>query len=171
MLFFVTSPTLGLKQKCFKPPVKEALNCIFYAKLIRKNSRVLQRDLCNYSYHLKCTPMSVRDYNKLLCSWTCQGCISSSFPFHNIDNCDLIKLSFNSNTSCSCSQNTDYDRLAQLPRFEIISYLNNIPQISSFDPEVNITSKVNFNYFTTHEFHSSPDIINSFSDVIFSSPL
>ena len=41
---------------------------------------------------------------------------------------------------------------------QTISNIGNIPHLSNFDPECNTPSKVNFNYFDLHKFHSSPEI-------------
>ena len=37
---------------------------------------------------------------------------------------------------------------------QTISNIGNIPHLSNSDPESNISSKVNFNYFDIHKFHS-----------------
>ena len=41
---------------------------------------------------------------------------------------------------------------------QTISNIGNIPHLPNFDPECNTPSKVNFNYFDLHKFHSSPKI-------------
>ena len=88
----------------------------------------------------------------------------SIFPFYDIDKHELLKLSFNSNNECNCSSKIDNYILSEFPRFDRISSLNNVPQLSSFDPKINVPSKVNFKYFTPHQFHSSPEIMHSFSE-------
>ena len=42
-----------------------------------------------------------------------------------------------------------------------MSAINNIPNLSAIDPEMNLPSQVNFDYYTTHQFHSSSNIQNT----------
>ena len=74
--------------------------------------------------------------------WTCQTCSKSIFPFHSIEDNELVKLSFNSNLSCLCSKNTVNAILEDLPMLQTISNIGNIPHLSNFDPECNTPSKV-----------------------------
>ena len=48
------------------------------------------------------------------------------------------------------------------------SNIRNVPYLSNSDPESNTPTKVNFNYFDIHKFHSSPEINNSCSNKAFS---
>lgn len=82
----------------------------------------------------------------------------STFPFHSIDDKELVKLSYNSNLSCLCSKHRVNAILEDLPVLHTTSNIGNIPQLSNSDPESNTPSKVNFNYFDIHKFHSSPEI-------------
>ena len=78
-------------------------------KLIRSNGRKLECSLCNLCYHFNCTSLTLADYKYFKSSnlgWTCQTCSKSIFPFHSIEDNELVKLSFNSNLSCLCSKNT-----------------------------------------------------------------
>ena len=54
--------------------------------------------------------------------------------------------------------------LADLPAFEYISGISNIPNLNGIDPESNVQSRVNFDYYTPHQFHSSSNITNSSSE-------
>lgn len=94
-------------------------------------------------------------------------CSKSIFPFYDIDTKDLLELCFNSNTSCLCSSSIDRSRLSlsNLPILEFTSTINNHPNLSANDPESNIPSKVNFDYYSPHNFHSSPDIQNSAAQI------
>ena len=117
--------------------------------------------LCNLCYHLNCTSITLADYKLFKSSnlgWTCQICSQSIFPFHSVEDNELIKLSYNSNLSCLCSKNSVNAMLADLPVLQTISNIGNIPHLSNSDPESNTPSKVNFNYFDIHKFHSSPEI-------------
>ena len=82
----------------------------------------------------------------------------STFPFHSNDDKELVKLSYNSNLSCLCSKHSVNAILEDLPLLHTTSNIGNIPQLSNSDPESNTPSKVNFNYFDIHKFHSSPEI-------------
>ena len=44
------------------------------------------------------------------------------------------------------------DRLSYLPRFEILSKLDNIPNLNNFDIEGNFVQEHDFDYFTTPQF-------------------
>ena len=135
--------------------------CAICNKLIRSNGRKLECSLCNLCYHFNCTSLTLADYKYFKSSslgWTCQTCSKSIFPFHSIEDNELVKLSFNSNLSCLCSKNTVNAILEDLPMLQTISNIGNIPHLSNFDPACNTPSKVNFNYFDLHKFHSSPEI-------------
>ena len=111
-------------------------------------------------------------YNKYIKSnnpeWICQLCISTVFPFNSIDNREILKQSYNSNMNCLCSHKITNSNLEHLPTFQVTSEINNIPHLTNIDPEANIPSKVNFNYFNTHDFHCSPDLQSSNSQKSFS---
>ena len=131
-------------------------------KLIRSNGRKLECSLCNLCYHFNYTSLTLADYKYFKSSslgWTCQTCSKSIFPFHSVGDNELVKLSFNSKLSCLCSKNTVNAILEDLPMLQTISYIVNIPHLSNVDPECNTPSKVNFNYFDLHKFHSSPEIL------------
>ena len=56
---------------------------------------------------------------------------------------------------------TNYEDLWDLPCLQVISELNNIPQLSASDPDSNMSSKVNFDYYSISDYSSSVDIQNS----------
>jgi hypothetical protein len=138
--------------------------CFNCKNQIRRNGRKLKCFICKQSSHLNCTSFSLRDYTFYISNnleWLCQPCSFSIFPFHSIDNRELHGLSFNSNTNCLCSHNVVNSNLQELPLLQTISQIDNIPSFSDIDPEKNLPSKVNFDYFNSHDFHSSPEILNS----------
>ena len=121
----------------------------------------MECSLCNLCYRFNYTSLTLADYKYFKSSslgWTCQTCSKSIFPFHSIGDNERVKLSFNSNLSCLCSKNTVNAILEDLPMLQTISNIGNIPHLSNFDLECNTPSKVNFNYFDLHKFHSSPEI-------------
>jgi hypothetical protein len=50
--------------------------------------------------------------------------------------------------------------LNDLPMIHVSSVIDNIPYLSYVDPEVNVPSKVNFNYFKIEDFQDSIEIKN-----------
>ena len=70
--------------------------------------------------------------------------------------------------NCLCSHKITNSNLEHLPTFQVTSEINNIPHLTNIDPEANIPSKVNFNYFNTHDFHCSPNLQSSNSQKSFS---
>ena len=86
------------------------------------------------------------------------------FPFSLIDDNGIINLSFNSNSNCFCSKQLLHDCcLKSLPRFELISNISNIPHLIGTDVENNLVHQVDFNYYSIHDFHSSPEIDQAIS--------
>ena len=65
-----------------------------------------------------------------------------------------------SNELCLCSNRISKSRLVDLPRFDNISVLKNIPNFSDLDLDINLPSQVNCNSFTTHDFHNNTEITN-----------
>ena len=84
-------------------------------------------------------------------------------PFFSLDNHQIIKLSFNSNSSCLCSKKINKSLIDILPRLEFVSSLRNTLNTNEFDTEVNLFPEVDFNFYTCHEFHSSQLIRDSIS--------
>ena len=100
----------------------------------------MECSLCNLCYHFNCISLTLADYKYFKSSslgWNCQTCSKSIFPFHSIEDNELVKLSFNSNLSCLCSKNTVSAILEDLPMLQTISNIGNIPHLSNFDPECN----------------------------------
>lgn len=56
-------------------------------------------------------------------------------------------------SNCPCSY-------ASLPRLDITSTISNIDHLTNSDIDIHMPSDLNFNYFTTHDFHANEDIIN-----------
>ena len=123
--------------------------------------RAIQCDICDNWLHLKCSLLSVKQFKYLSETddkWYCNQCLQDIFPFSELSRYDLTKLSFNSNTVCMFSKRTSNQLLGSLPCFETYSDLANIPSMTNIDPDNNLPSLTNFNYYSTHDFHSSIDI-------------
>ena len=129
----------------------------------RRNSRSLICSLCNNNVHLKCTLLAVRDYKYYQINadvWICNQCRSTIFPFYNVDNEELISLSFNSNTTCLCSKKIS-NNLTSLPQFDLLSTINKIPSLFNSDSDEQLPLQNTLNYYTVHEFHNNKDIRNT----------
>lgn len=87
----------------------------------------------------------------------------NALPFMGIDNDNLHDLyPIEINTVCPCNDRAINNNLADgLPKFEILSKLDKIPNLSDSDAERYLSSKTNFNYYTPHNFHTSQEIIRS----------
>jgi len=120
--------------------MSECSLCQICQQTIRKNGKKLICSVCNISSHLKCSGLSVSDHkyynieNNSKWMWICQHFCQSIFSFHSPSKEDLLRLSYNSNTSCKCSKNIiKYSTLRDLLLFQTISNINNIPSLSNID--------------------------------------
>ena len=98
--------------------------CFNCKKPIRRNGRKIHCSVCKEYMHLSYTFLSLTDYkhyNSSNCDWFCQPCSLSTFPFHSLDDKELLKLSYNSNTSCLCSHNITHLKLESLPLLQTTS--------------------------------------------------
>ena len=120
-------------------------------KSISKNCRAVECDRCLKWCQFKCSSLSL-----------CKLCSREVLPFYDLDNYELLELSFNSNTVCYCSSSTDYARLMNLPYLNITSSISKLPNLNEVDVDLNFPTHTNSKYDTPHEFHSrsSPDICN-----------
>lgn len=58
--------------------------------------------------------------------------------------------------------------LESLPSFDISTFSNNNSTLSSIDIDLQLPSLTNFDYYSTHEFHSSKDIQSTICPQAFS---
>ena len=101
-------------------------NCV---KPVRKNCRGIQYDFCLKWFQLKCTVLSVKEYNYFSRTndlWLCLYCRNEIVPFISLENHELVgQLVFNSNTECLWSGNISRLKLESLPSFDISTFINN----------------------------------------------
>ena len=96
-------------------------------------------------------------------------CRNKIFPFNSVEDHELVELLvYNSNTDCLCSDKISRLNLESLPCFDLSSFINNNPNLSSIDIDLNLPSLTNFGYYSTHEFHFNEDIRSAISDRTFS---
>ena len=62
-------------------------------------------------------------------------------------------------SSCLCLGRKDY--LADMPRLDCISLLDNVPNLSNTDTDNNMLSDINFDYYTPREFYNDMFVKNS----------
>ena len=129
--------------------VPKCRNCV---RPVKENCRGILCDSCLWWFHLKCTALSVKEYNYFAATcdlWLCLDCRNKIFPFNSVEDHELVELLvYNSNTDCLCSDNNR--------------------NLSSIDIDLNLPSVTNFGYYSIHEFHSSKDIRSTISDKAFS---
>ena len=129
-------------------------------------------DKKNYHAHngIKCIHCKHKIYK--ICSkiqnphnFVCASFLTETFPFTQIENFELEKLSFNSNFICSCLQKDSYSNIHE-------NYLSNTLNLKELtfnknrhysvkDHNVNVTDPTCFKYYLNHEFHKLNKNINS----------
>lgn len=143
-------------------------NCF---KNVRNNCRAIECDICLQWFHLKCTVLSIKEYNSISRTnefWMCINCRNDTFSFNSITNSELIELSFNSNIECLCSNKIVSNKLDSLPCFNIMSLLDKNTNLSNIDVDEQLPVATNFNYYSTHSFHSDQEIQLSCTNKSFS---
>ena len=68
--------------KCVKNP------CSICKFRVHNNHKAIFCNICHLWTHLKCTPLSLSEYNDLTHShddWYCPSCLSDTFPFNHLD--------------------------------------------------------------------------------------
>ena len=117
--------------------------------------------ICSHLVHLKCSNLTSKEVyelssGSLQTEWACYACLSSNFPFKNID--DFSELNFNSNFNCSCRKlKSSFSRISNpesLPSLQIFTTNNNVllPNANS-DPDNELPFEPNFKYYSLHQFH------------------
>ena len=74
----------------------------------------------------------------------------------------------------SASSHIANSKLEHLPCFNVMSSISSNPQLSNIDIDQQMPSLTNFNYYTTHDFHSNQEIHNlkfEIKKLFFSAPL
>lgn len=136
-------------------------NCPYCQQQVSENSKAIECDSCFQWYHFKCSGLTIKQYNHY-CSiedlWFCLRCRNLIFPFNSITDNNLLKLTFNSNTTCCCSKKISRLRLENLSNLEVISSISNVPNLGESDIDEQISHKINFNYYSTHDFHNNSEI-------------
>ena len=139
---------------------------------VRENCRGIQCDSCLWWFHLKCSALFVKEYNYFATThdlWLCLHCRNELFPFNSVEDHELVEvLVYNSNTDCLCSDKISRLNLEYLSCFYLSTFINNNPNLSSIDIDLNVPSVTNFGYDSTHEFHCNEDIRSTISDRTFS---
>ena len=70
--------------------------------------------------------------------------------------------------SRSASDALCVDEYKSLPKLELTSNVNKIPHLTDSDVDLHMPSDINFNYYSTNDFHNNQEIANCFSEKHFS---
>ena len=92
--------------------------------------------------------------------WLCFVCRSDAFPFFALDSYELAELAYSSNISCLFSRTTVNNKFESLPCFDLMCSISKHPNLSRIDSDLHLPLTSNFDYYSTHDFHSS-EAINS----------
>lgn len=127
--------------------------CPCCSKTVKDNCGAIECDLCKKWFHLKCSLLSSKSYKHYSITndlWLCTLCKSEVFPFHNLNNPEIIEISFNSNAVCLCSKHICNLKLGSLPRLEVLSSIRSIPNLSDLYVDEHLPLQTNFKCTTPH---------------------
>ena len=119
-------------------------------KTVNKNQKALLCGQCRNQIHIKCSDISPSEYESLrvTSNWTCISCTiqnhSHIFPFTL--EADEVLLGTN---------DTDLPSIVDLlPSLQILSKLQNLPNLSDYDFDENIEPDIDCKYYNVQEFQS-----------------
>ena len=143
---------LSQAKKCVTSCQDSIKICTICQKRVNKNQKAIVCSHCKHEVHIKCNDISPSSYesldNESLNVWNCLACTvfinSEMFPFTLVT--DEILLGTNV---------TDLPSIVDsLPTLEILSKLQNLPNLSDYDIDKNIKLDINCNYYNVQEIHS-----------------
>ena len=158
----------NMKGKC-EETLKTAINdgnfsnicsvCWRHVRLKQKRIPCKQRGCL---IHRKCAKFdqdSLRYIKKDINSWSCSTCKALQFPFMNLTNFEINRLTFYSSCNCICKEIGHENILENGMTNEFIKNLN-LPQLQlneyssdhSTDVDEQIDLKCNFDYYSVHKF-------------------
>ena len=132
--------------------------CNVCDKRIRDANRAIPCHDCKHLIHRNCSDLQLwqtTDTLEILNEWCCKTCWKSKFPFCDIEDHELIPLTFNSNFNCPCKGNElileDYRLFDKLK----INKLDLKEHEHIFDSDIDNYAEfhTNFDYYTSHDFH------------------
>ena len=117
--------------------------------------------MCKSYIHRSCTgiPLSEMLQGKpnQFKYWSCKTCNEHIFPFAEMDDANLTKISFNNGIDCPCNDRTESIPLENCTTFKLVEPF--LPKDSPFsigpDPNIDLTYDINAkcNYTSLHDFH------------------
>ena len=143
---------LSQAKKCVTSCQDSIKICTICQKRVNKNQKAIVCSHCKHEVHIKCNDISPSSYesldNESLNVWNCLACTvfinSEMFPFTLVT--DEILLGTNV---------TDLPSIVDsLPTLEILSKLQNLPNLSDYDIDENIEPDINCNYYNVPELQS-----------------
>ena len=160
----VTSSDMGFNRKCN-----------VCDKIIRDVKKATPCNDCKHLIHRNCSGLQlwqITDTIKILNLWCCMTCWRSRFPFCDIDNHELLSLSFNSNSNCTCEGKQVTLEDCRLFEQLKLNKLDLKEHEHLFDSDIDTYAKfhTNFDYFTSHDFHNlvSKDLKSKDKNCLFS---
>ena len=145
---------MGIKIKYIKPNPIQNIDpkCKCCSKNVKLNHRKIYCCNCYHFIHKKCTLLKPKDSQNLNWElWECRECHKDKFPLNNIDNDELIMLSFNSNLDCTCTtnHNTSLNNLNTILTSRTDKDFPHNGELNDNYPDL----MPNFKYYETHDFH------------------
>ena len=148
-----------MRKKCVKNP------CSICKFRVHNNHKAIFCNICHLRTHLKCTPLSLSEYNDLTHShddWYCPSCLSDTFPFNHFDSDTdfyfaLLDLQSSANFDGSLLGTKYFNPFLEDP--DTYQLLHN----SDLDPDINMLSSTS-NLLSRCTYMNSRQFNNLFSD-------
>ena len=136
--------------------------CSICSKNVNKNQKAIECKECLMWSHASCNGIGKTEYVKLVAEaddvpWYCIPCLilanAENFPFGFLSKTQLCELYGNDSPS----------QVDTLPSFEILSKLNNIPSLNSFDIDEKFVHTIDSKYYRVQDLPKSTDHETNFS--------
>ena len=139
-------------------------DCSVCSNLIKKPKCSIPCPTCRHLVHKKCsilTPYQIQILKHQSNIWECPTCTKDKFPFSEIEDDEILTLSFNSNWSCNCQkQRPSLPDEKTLTDFKLLlskqnqndSSCSNFSGDTEFDEQFDAhhSLKPDFKYYETH---------------------
>ena len=140
--------------------------CSICSKNVNKNQKAIKCKECLMWSHASCNGIGKTEHVKLVAEaddvpWYCIPCLilanAKNFPFGFLSKTQLCELYGNDSPS----------QVDTLPSLEILSKLNNIPSLNSFDIDENFVHTIDSKYYRVQDLPKSTDHEANFSLFLF----
>ena len=127
---------------------------------------------CNSVVHKKCSRLKQAELlelkrDRVSFLWECSTCMKDKFPFHSVDNMDIVSGSFNSNFSCKCQKTTNFVLGSEkyIFNYKVDSEKTDKPYSSHIDYSDMMADsfilQCKFKFYQIYEFHK---LVNNLSE-------